>query len=119
MSLTAILLGILEGARVTLGVAAYAMVYAAPFAFAFGILQYLATGPARLAVTTVIEFWRSNAVIILLYVFYYLLPFAGARWSATTVAALVIGLNVGAYGSQVVRAALEALSRGQVEAGRA
>lgn len=119
MSFLEILAGILEGAGATLRVVAYALAYAIPFAFVFGTLQYLAKGWSRACVTIVIEFWRSNAVIILLYVFYYLLPFAGMRWSAMSVAALVLGCNVGAYGSQVVRAALQAISRGQLEAGRA
>ncbi len=119
MSLLEILAGILEGADITLQVVGYALLYAIPFAFVFGILQYLTRGLPRKGITFIIEFWRSNAVIILLYVFYYLLPFVGLRWSAMSVAALVIGCNVGAYGSQVVRAALQTLARGQIEAGAA
>lgn len=119
MSFGAILAGILQGAQVTLGVAAYALVYAVPAALLLGIAQYMLRGPARWLATGFIEFWRSNAVIILLYLFYYVLPFAGLRWSAMNVAALVLGLNIGAYASQAVRAALEAVPRGQVEAGRA
>lgn len=119
MSLTEILAGILDGAGVTLRVVAYALAYAIPFALLFGTLQYLARGAARACVTVVIEFWRSNSVIILLYVFYYLLPFVGMRWSAMDVAALVLGCNVGSYASQVVRAALQAVARGQLQAGKA
>jgi polar amino acid transport system permease protein len=116
MTFTAILLKILEGAGVTLGIAGYALVYALPFAFVLGTLQYLLRGLPRMLVTGVIEFWRSNAVIILLYVFYYLFPFAGLRWSAPTVAALVLGFSAGAYGSQIVRGALQSVPRGQIEA---
>jgi polar amino acid transport system permease protein len=119
MTFTDILLKILEGAGVTLGIAGYALVYAVPFAFVLGTLQYLLRGWARTAVTGVIEFWRSNAVIILLYVFYYLFPFAGLRWSAPTVSALVLGFSAGAYGSQIVRGALQSIPRGQIEAGGA
>ncbi len=36
-----------------------------------------------------------------------------------TVGAMALGLNIGGYGSQAVRAALQALDRGQVEAGLA
>lgn len=119
MTFAAILAGILQGAHVTLGVAGLALLYAVPAGFGFGLLQYLLGGVARFAVSAFVEFWRSNAVIILLYLFYYVLPFAGLRWSAMTVASLVLGLNIGAYASQAVRAALEAVPRGQIEAGRA
>ena len=114
-----ILLRILDGAHVTVGIAAYALVFAVPFAFVLGTAQYLATGKVRLIVTGLIEFWRNNAVIILLYVFYYLLPFAGLKWSAPTVGAFVIGCSAGAYGSQIVRGALQSIPRGQLEAGSA
>ena len=40
-------------------------------------------------------------------------------WILYTVAALVLGLNMGGYGTQVVRGALAALDRGQLEAARA
>src|SRR3546814_3547604 len=36
-----------------------------------------------------------------------------------TVGAMALGLNIGGYGSQAVRAALQSPDRGQVEAGRA
>lgn len=119
MSFITIVAGIFEGFRITAGVTFYALLYAVPFAFVFGILQYFVTGWQRSLVTCAIEFWRSSPVIILLFVFYYSLPTFGITLSAMTVAAMVLGLNIGGYGSQTVRAALQALDRGQVEAGLA
>jgi polar amino acid transport system permease protein len=119
MGFQQILLKILEGAGITVGIAGYALVFAVPFAFAFGTLQYLLAGKPRAVVTGIIEFWRNNAVIILLYVFYYLLPFAGIKLSAHTVGAFVLGCSAGAYGSQIVRGALQSIGRGQLEAGSA
>lgn len=119
MSTLDIWLGILQGCRVTASVTLYALVFAIPFALVFGVAQYLATGLARLVVTSVIEFWRSSAVIILLFVFYYALPVVGVTLSAMTVAAMVLGLNTGGYGSQAVRAGLQTVDRGQKEAGQA
>ncbi|MCG8509457.1 MAG: amino acid ABC transporter permease, partial [Rhodospirillales bacterium] len=93
--------------------------YGVPFAFVFGILQYLTKGPTRFAVTCIIEFWRSSPVVILLFVFYYTLPIFGIYMSGMVVSSMVLGLNIGGYGSQAVRAALQALDRGQIEAGSA
>jgi len=119
MGILSIWLGILEGFRVTALVTLYGLVFAVPFALVFGVAQYLTRGVAHALVTCVIEFWRSSAVIILLFVFYYALPVIGIDLSAMTVSAMVLGLNAGGYASQAVRAGLQALERGQLEAGLA
>jgi polar amino acid transport system permease protein len=119
MSLFDIWLGIMKGVGTTAAVTAYGLLFAIPFALVFGIAQYLTVGVTRLLVTAVIEFWRSSAVIILLFVFYYALPVFGITLSAWTVSAMVLGLNAGGYASQAVRAGLQALPSGQKEAGAA
>lgn len=119
MSFLDILSNIVVGINVTLKVTLYGMLYAVPFAFVFGIAQHFTSGLLRLIVTTIIEFWRSSPVIVLIYGFYFSLPSLGIDLSAMTVGAMVLGLNIGGYGSQAVRAALQALDRGQVEAGYA
>ncbi|WP_127104297.1 amino acid ABC transporter permease [Pararhodobacter zhoushanensis] len=119
MTFPNILAGIFEGFGVTATVTFYGMLYAVPFAFGAGILQHFTRGWARLAVTAVIEFWRSSPVIITLFVMYYTLPSFGLTLSGMTVGAMALGLNIGGYGSQAVRAALQSLDKGQVEAGLA
>jgi polar amino acid transport system permease protein len=108
--------GIFDGFRITATVTALGALYAVPFALIFGVAQYLATGPVRFAITAIIEFWRSSAVIILLFLFYYVLPVVGVHLTAITVSSMVLGLNTGGYGSQAVRAGLQSIERGQVEA---
>lgn len=112
-------LGILQGLGITLEVTAYGLVFAIPFALVFGVAQFLTTGMTRFLVTAVIEFWRSSAVVILLFVFYYVLPVMGVTLSALTVSALVLGLNTGGYASQAVRAGLQSVPAGQREAAMA
>lgn len=119
MSVFEIWSGILAGFRITASVTLSGLLFAIPFGLVFGVAQYLTTGFTRFLVTAVIEFWRSSAVVILLFVFYYALPVVGVTLSAMTVAAMVLGLNVGGYASQAVRAGLQALDRGQKEAGQA
>ena len=118
MAVGEIFLSISSGLKVTIFVAVYALVFAVPFALVFGVLQYLTRGFARFAITSVIECWRSSSAIVLLFVFFYVLPFVGIRLDPYTVGAMVLGLNMGGYGTQVVRGALAALDRGQLEAAR-
>lgn len=114
-----IVLGIYEGFWITAVVTFLGLFYAIPFALLAGVLQHFATGMSRWVITGAIEFWRSSPVIVLLYAFYYSLPAFGIYLSAIVVGSMVLGLNIGGYGSQSVRAALQSLSRGQVEAGLA
>lgn len=111
--------GIYQGLGVTASLTFLGLLYAVPFALVAGVLQHFSNGVLRWGVTAIIEFWRSSPVIVLLYAFYYSLPAFGIYLSATSVGALVLGLNIGGYGSQSVRAALQALDRGQCEAGLA
>jgi polar amino acid transport system permease protein len=119
VSFADIFLGILDGLGVTLTVTALGLLFAIPFALLAGIAQHFLKGPSRAAVTLIIEFWRSTPILVLMFMFYYSLPTIGIYLAATLVASMTLGLHIGAYGSQSVRAALQALDRGQVEAGLA
>ena len=119
MTFGQILAGIFQGFGVTATVTAYGLLYAIPFAFFGGVMQHFTKGPVRALVTMLIEFWRSSPVIITLFVLYYTLPSFGITLSGITVGAMALGLNIGGYGSQAVRAALQSLDRGQAEAGLA
>ncbi|MEM5299738.1 amino acid ABC transporter permease [Burkholderia sp. JPY481] len=119
MSFLMVFLGIVKGFEITAIVTFVGLMYAIPFALLFGVLQTFSRGAWHRAVTAVIEFWRSSPAIILLYAFYYSLPAFGINLSAITVGGMVLGLNIGGYGSQSVRAALQSLERGQAEAGMA
>jgi len=117
MSFLEIVQGIYGGFWITAIVTFLGLLYAIPFALLAGVLQHFATGTPRWIVTAAIEFWRSSPVIVLLYAFYYSLPAFGIYLSAIGVGSMVLGLNIGGYGSQSVRAALQSLNRGQGEAG--
>jgi polar amino acid transport system permease protein len=119
MSYATVISEIFKGFSITATVAVIGLIYAIPFAVIFGTLQYFARGWRQTLVTAIIEFWRSSPVIVLLYAFYYSFPAFGVYLSAIAVGSMVLGLNIGGYGSQSVRAALQALDKGQSEAGLA
>lgn len=116
MSFFALIGWMLEGLGVTLTVALYAAFIAFPFALLFGLLEFRLRGVPRWLVSLFIDFWRSSSVIILLFFFFYVGPAFEVYLSAYTVGAVVIGCNIGAYGSQALRSALESIGAGQVEA---
>ncbi len=73
--------------------------------------------PLRSILTTYVEVIRGTPVLLQLFVLYYGLS-AVVRLPAFLAALLGLGLNYAAYESEIYRGALEAVSRGQLEAAR-
>lgn len=77
-------------------------------------------GRAISAVTVAyIDVFRSIPVLVLLFIVYYALPFAGVRLTSFIAATTAISMVSAAYSAEIVRAGIEAIPRGQFEAARA
>lgn len=64
--------------------------------------------------------FRGTPIVVQLLVFYYvLLPLMGLKMTGVEVSVLVFGLNSGAYISEIMRAGIQSVDSGQMEAGRA
>jgi polar amino acid transport system substrate-binding protein len=66
--------------------------------------------------TVYVEFFRGTPVLVQLLFLYFGLPTIGLAMPGSITALIGLGLNYAAYESQVYRAALEAIPRGQWEA---
>jgi polar amino acid transport system permease protein len=75
--------------------------------------------PLRAIVQVYIEAIRNTPFLVQLFLFYLGLPRLGLRLSPDGAALLAMVVNLGAYATEIVRAGIEAVPRGQVEAGRA
>ena len=67
----------------------------------------------------VTEFLRDTPLLIQLFFLYYVLPEFGLTLPAFMTGALALGLQYSAYTSEVYRAGIEAVAKGQHEAARA
>ena len=64
--------------------------------------------------------FRGTPIVVQLLVFYYvLLPLMGLKMTGVEVSVLVFGLNSGAYISEIMRAGIQSVDAGQLEAARA
>ena len=81
------------------------------------MLRLYAPRPVRIAVVSYIDTFRSIPVLVLLFVVYYALPFAGIRLSSFASAATAISMVSAAYSAEIVRAGIQAIPIGQFEAG--
>jgi polar amino acid transport system permease protein len=67
-------------------------------------------------VAVYVEAIRNTPLLVQLFLVYFGLSSLGLRFSAETSALIGLTINVGAYSSEIIRAGLEAIHRGQLEA---
>lgn len=79
------------------------------------------SGPKALRwiVNAYIEVIRNTPFLVQLFFFFFALPALGLRWTAHSAALVAMVVNLGAYATEIIRAGIEAVPRGQVEAGLA
>jgi polar amino acid transport system permease protein len=70
----------------------------------------------RLPATIYVQFLRGTPVLLQLFYLYYVLPFAGIRLEPWTAGILGMSLAYSAYLSEIYRAGIEAIDKGQTEA---
>ncbi|HTU02676.1 MAG TPA: amino acid ABC transporter permease [Candidatus Sulfotelmatobacter sp.] len=73
--------------------------------------------PLRLFSAAYVEFIRNTPFLIQLFFIFFGLPSLGLRLTAGEAALLTMVVNLGAYATEIIRAGIEAIHRGQVEAG--
>ncbi|KRC85773.1 ectoine/hydroxyectoine ABC transporter permease subunit EhuC [Achromobacter sp. Root83] len=108
---------LLEGLAVTLQIMAGAVVLAVPLALASGIGRLSVLRPVRWLASVYVEVFRGTSALVQLFWFYFVLPLFGVQLPAMLVGIVVLALNAGAYGAEVVRGAIRAVPPGQREAG--
>jgi polar amino acid transport system permease protein len=62
---------------------------------------------------------RNTPMLVQIYIIYFGLPAAGVHLNADVAAILALGINAGAYASEILRAGIESIHHGQFEAARA
>jgi polar amino acid transport system permease protein len=79
------------------------------------------SGPewTRRIVTFYVELMRNTPFLLQLYFFFFGLPSIGIRLAPNDAALLTMIINLGAYATEIVRAGVESIPHGQIEAGRA
>lgn len=108
---------ILHGIRVTLILITVGAALGLLTAVACNWLRMFAPAPVRALVTLYVEFIRNTPFLIQLFFIFFGLPRIGLSMSETTAAVLAMSINLGAYGTEILRAGLQATTTGQWEAG--
>jgi len=105
---------LLEGLQTTVLLFVAGSLLAAICAFAAGLGRTSTDVIVRWTSRVYIETFRGTSALVQLYWFYFALPLLiGIELDAVLVGILVLGLNVGSYGAEVVRGAIQDVPKGQ------
>lgn len=106
---------LLKGAAVTLKLTLMTAVLAFVLSFVVGLLRLAPNIWVRRVTTGYVEILRGTSAIVQLFYLFFILPAFGISLPPTTTAVLGLGLNLSAYGSEIVRAGILAIGKGQHE----
>jgi len=107
---------LIRGAGITIQLTLVSAALALGMALVAGLARLSPLWPLRFAAGLYVAVFRGTSVLVQLFWFYFALPLFGIRLDAFTAGVLALGLNVGAYGAEVVRGAIRSVPVGQTEA---
>ena len=110
---------ILSGLSTTLLLGAVCIVIGFAAGLLLALVRLYAATPLRLLAVAYIDVFRAIPILVLLFVIYYALPFAGLRFDSFSSATAAISMVAAAYSAEIMRAGIEAVPAGQFEAARA
>ena len=125
MQWTSYLGPLLQGAWVTIELTVLSTILGAVMAFAAGIGKLSHNWFVKGLSIFYVEIFRGTSLLVQLFWLYFALPIAGdmigvnLRLPPVAAGVLALGLNIGAYGAEVVRGGIQAVSHNQYETAKA
>ncbi|HDK7166508.1 TPA: amino acid ABC transporter permease [Clostridium botulinum] len=109
---------LLKATLVTIKITLLSFIMAIILAFIVGVLRtYKFSKILDLILNAYVEIFRGSPLLIQLFFIYYGLPSVGIAMDAEVAAVIGLALNGAAYMSEIIRAAILSIDRGQEEAG--
>lgn len=110
---------LLIGMEVTIEATIFGFLIALALGLIFALLRAVPLRVVSWPTAIIVEFVRDTPLLIQLYFLFYILPDYGITLPALATGIITLGIQYSAYTSEVYRAGLEAVPRGQREAVRA
>ena len=109
---------LLSGAILTMQVSLIAMLFALVIATIVAVMQLSSFRVLRFVALAYIEVIRNTPFIVQLFAIYFGLPALGISLEPLPSAIVAMSLYGGAYTSEIIRAGILSIDRGQIEAGK-
>jgi len=109
----------LKGTEITIVLAFFAVLFGTILGLALTLLRRSNFKPISFIATAYIEFVRGTPLLVQIYIIYIGFPkLIGIDMPDMTVGAVALALNSAAYVSEIIRAGIDAVDKGQMEAAR-
>lgn len=109
----------LKGSAVTAQQTLLATTLAIVIAVVMGLMRLSANRLVYSTATVYIEIFRGTSLLVQLYWIFFVLPLFGLTLEKFTAGFIAVGMNLGAYGAELVRGGIMSVPRGQWEAATA
>lgn len=109
---------LLQGAILTLIFSASSEFFGIILGLFLAILRVMRVKIFSFLALCYIDFFRGTPLLIQIIFIYYALPYIGVNLPAPMAGVMALALNSGAYASEIFRAGIESIERGQMEAAR-
>ncbi len=110
---------LIQGAGMTLFLVVITMVISPLGGFLIALGRMSGVMPIRALCWFIIWFFRGTPLLLQLFFIYYGMPAFGVTLSPTTSAIIGLGINYSAYLAEIIRAGIESIDHGQMEAAKA
>lgn len=108
-----------NGAWLTVRLSALAMAIGLAVAIVCVYVKAAGLRPLRWTIAAYIEVIRNTPFLVQIFIIYFSLPALGLKLDANQAALAAMVVNFGAYGIEILRAGMEAVPHGQIEAAKA
>jgi polar amino acid transport system permease protein len=107
---------IASGTLITMALTVLSALLAVAIAVAAGLMRMAPNMAVRGFATVYIEIFRGTSLLVQLYWIFFVLPLFGITLEKFTAGFVAVGMNLGAYGAELVRGAILSVPKGQWEA---
>jgi amine acid ABC transporter, permease protein, 3-TM region, His/Glu/Gln/Arg/opine family len=107
---------LLDGLVITLGVSILSFVGAFPLSVTAALARRSQWLPIRFIAASYVEIFRNTPGLVQIFFVFFALPSFGIRLDAFTAGVVALTLNIGAYMSETMRAGIQSVPVGQLEA---
>ncbi len=110
---------LLLGAGVTIKITVMSVALGVLIGLFVGIARICRVKPLRFFAAVYVDFFRGTPLLVQIFLFYFAVPvITGQRIDPYVAAVGSCGINSGAYVAEIVRAGIQSIDDGQMEAGR-
>jgi polar amino acid transport system permease protein len=109
----------IKGIQVTIRIAIFAAIMSTVLGLLLAVFRSLNNRVLNIFIIAYVDFFRAMPILVLMVLIYYALPFLGIRLDAIVAGIVALGLNSSAYVSEIFRAGISSVKKGQIEAAHA